>query len=755
MNDSMNFIEYLQETGFTPEKKGLSWWMSCPFHKDDTPSLQITPKKSSFVWYCFSCKRGGGPASFIAEHQGIPDHEARRTWARVSGAEPPNSERETLTRIVESMALAGGHPFLRGRGILDETARQYRIGYCESYEDLLLREGLDKYTAKSIGLFDFSGCLIYPFYDSEGVYKVAARSVAEKSYNTSDKLAKWFHEGWWGWWAIRGKVDHVWGFEGYHDCMAAKQAGYPALAAAGTNVSEPMWEELRVRGIKRITVVPDGDAGGRSWLDRLSEEAPSDIAVEFVVLPHGDPDDCLANGTMQGIKSIVPFEWAISKHDLSSLSGKIWAIRSTAKAWARMPRDHKALCHEWFAQKFGDDEALDYLNVDVEPDYKSERTVLANCLYSTSIRLESVQELEAWHFHGKQNQQAWTLIREKEVSPQMLQVELGMDLSDAVDIVNYKYYLNRVKESGTRAKVSKILASADPSNVGEIVEELYGVVDKVKISDSDVLSSTVIDDINDRVQNPGVRGLTMTRYPILNKAMLGLAPKRLILVSGNSGHGKTTMACNILDELIDDHETLFVSLEMADTDILEKFICIRSQIPSMKIATGSLGQQEYEAVVDAAGSISRSKLQIVGGVNDLFKLVALIKAHIMKRKTRIVAIDYIQLISVATREERWEQLARITTTLKTQICPLGPTVLAISQLKRSSLNSDVPDAADQAGAYAMLADADAAMTVRKVNPDDTKDGSNFMLHLSKNRFGLDSIVIPALFDRQTQRITEI
>ena len=86
---------------------------------------------------------------------------------------------------------------------------------------------------------------------------------------------------------------------------------------------------------------------------------------------------------------------------------------------------------------------------------------------------------------------------------------------------------------------------------------------------------------------------------------------------------------------------------------------------------------------------------------------------------------------------------------------MGVTVIAVSQLRRAALRTDVPDAAEQAGAYAMLADADVAITVKKLNPDEIKDGSNFLLYVSKNRHGMDSVQVPSVFDRGTQRIYEV
>lgn len=748
----MNLLDYMVEKGLRLERRGLDWWCSCPFHRDDTPSMHVTEKDGSYAWYCFSCKRGGGPAEFVAEMEGLPPWEARRKWALETGQELPDGDREALTAAV-ALLECGGHPFLRSRGVSDETAKRFGIGYCEDYGRFLAAAGLDKKHAERLGLFDFTGCMVYPFYDHEGCYKVAARSVEGKSYRTSPESSAFFRDGLWGMHLLRGP--EAWVFEGYHDAMVASQYGYQALAAAGTNMPARAWRELKDRGVERMVFVPDGDAGGRSWLSRLAVEAPPDVVVEFVALTSGDPDDALLAGADLRNKVVTPFQWALSTGDMGSLAEKVRTVRSCSKAFLRMPRDQRALSKAWFKEAYGDDEALDWLRVDQEPDLESERTVLANCLYSPGARAEAVGELEVGFFNTKAHRSVFSLIKEREATPQMVSVELGFDLSGSADLANSRYYLERVKDAGIRAKVSKIVASASPSDVGKLVEDLLSVSGGPRVSDGSELVARSMERVNERVKSPGLPGVEIRGFPTLNKVLLGWNRGRLIFVSGNAKNGKTTLACNFLDGVVDDHGCLFFTLEMSEDEITDKVIGVRSGIPSMKMVTGSLEQFEYDLVLEAAKSLRKGNLRVVGGMSDLYKIVATARSQVMRHKIRFVFLDYVQLVTLESRADRWEQLASITKTLKNQLCPLGVTVIALTQLGKNALRSDVPDASDQAGAYAMLADADTAITLRQEDPKETKDGSNFTVSVSRNRHGMDGIVIPCLFDKATQRIREL
>lgn len=53
----------IEQAGFEPKRKGKSFWLSCPFHEEKTPSLKIDPERQTF--FCFGCSTGGDSISFI------------------------------------------------------------------------------------------------------------------------------------------------------------------------------------------------------------------------------------------------------------------------------------------------------------------------------------------------------------------------------------------------------------------------------------------------------------------------------------------------------------------------------------------------------------------------------------------------------------------------------------------------------------------------------------------------------------------
>lgn len=69
-----DILETVRREGFDPKQKGRSFWLSCPFHTERTPSLSINPVRQSF--YCFGCREHGDVITFIQKLHGYSFKDA-------------------------------------------------------------------------------------------------------------------------------------------------------------------------------------------------------------------------------------------------------------------------------------------------------------------------------------------------------------------------------------------------------------------------------------------------------------------------------------------------------------------------------------------------------------------------------------------------------------------------------------------------------------------------------------------------------
>ena len=63
MINKPDIVQTIEQAGFELKRKGKSFWLSCPFHEEKTPSLKIDPERQSF--FCFGCNAKGDSITFI------------------------------------------------------------------------------------------------------------------------------------------------------------------------------------------------------------------------------------------------------------------------------------------------------------------------------------------------------------------------------------------------------------------------------------------------------------------------------------------------------------------------------------------------------------------------------------------------------------------------------------------------------------------------------------------------------------------
>src|SRR5262245_58429192 len=61
------------------KKAGANFLTLCPFHKEKTPSFNVSPHRQ--IFHCFGCHKGGDVFSFVQEYENITFPEALRRLA--------------------------------------------------------------------------------------------------------------------------------------------------------------------------------------------------------------------------------------------------------------------------------------------------------------------------------------------------------------------------------------------------------------------------------------------------------------------------------------------------------------------------------------------------------------------------------------------------------------------------------------------------------------------------------------------------
>ena len=287
------------------EYKGL-----CPFHSEKSPSFHVVPSKG--IYHCFGCQATGDVFRFMMELEGMTFGEAVKELAGPAGIEleeeklTPEERRQIQQRATQFDALeaaaqlfestlwtapegAPGRAYLRERGVGQEAARKFRIGFgpdaWQFLADKLERDGFNKRLLLDVGVvkegrdngvYDaFRNRLIFPIADDRGrVIGFGGRLLegeGPKYLNTPE--TKLYDKGstLYGWHMARqgiARVDRVILVEGYFDVIALHEAGFTeAVATCGTALTDRHLKKVE-RMTHNVVVLLDADEAGARAAER-------------------------------------------------------------------------------------------------------------------------------------------------------------------------------------------------------------------------------------------------------------------------------------------------------------------------------------------------------------------------------------------------------------------------------------------------------------------------------------------------------
>jgi DNA primase len=358
------------------KKTGRNYKGLCPFHSEKTPSFMVNEEKQ--IFHCFGCGEGGDVFTFLMKmaHFSFPqavEELAKRYGVRLAPREfSPAQKKEMAKREalfqINQMASEYFHDllarrregeearkYLSGRGIRDETIKEYRLGYSMDRWDGLFQHLRERkaslelawelgliFPKKREGWYDaFRGRVIFPILDLHNrVVGFGGRLIREgepKYYNSPDSSI--YHKGeiLYGLQVARrytpGK-DCVIIAEGYFDLLTLHQEGVKySVATLGTALTLQHVRILK-RYTKNLITVFDADpAGVQASLRSLPLFLEEDVSGKTIVLPKGeDPDSFLRKGKLedfeQGVAGAVPlmdffFEYLMKTYDPRSIDGKV------------------------------------------------------------------------------------------------------------------------------------------------------------------------------------------------------------------------------------------------------------------------------------------------------------------------------------------------------------------------------------------------------------------------------------------------
>ena len=312
-------------------KKGSTYFGLCPFHNEKSPSFSVTPSKQ--MYYCFGCGQGGNVFTFVMKYENMTFTEAVKFLADKAGISLPEQEyseeekkkadlKSQLLDIHKEAALyyyrllrsdkgQRAYEYLKGRGLSDETIKNFGLGYSSNYSDDLYKfiksKGYSDDVLKESGLFTFSEKGVYDKFNNRVMFPIMDinnRVIGFGGRVMGDGKPKYLNSpetvlfdkscNLYGMNIARGsRKESFLMCEGYMDVIALHQAGFNnAVASLGT-AHTPRQANLIKRYAKDVYLTFDSDnAGVMAALRAIPMLKAAGLNVKVIDMrPHKDPDE--------------------------------------------------------------------------------------------------------------------------------------------------------------------------------------------------------------------------------------------------------------------------------------------------------------------------------------------------------------------------------------------------------------------------------------------------------------------------------
>lgn len=174
----------------------------------------------------------------------------------------------------------------------------------------------------------------------------------------------------------------------------------------------------------------------------------------------------------------------------------------------------------------------------------------------------------------------------------------------------------------------------------------------------------------------------------LDKLLLGLQPATLVVVAARPSVGKSAFALALCAHaaLVDERPVALFTLEMSRQEVVQRLIAAEAKVELQRIRSGRLTADDWSRVTLACDRLSKAPL-IVDDNSLPTALEIRAKARRLKAKhpdLALVCVDYLQLLTPGVQaENRVQEVAQITRSLKLLARDLELPVIALSQLSRA------------------------------------------------------------------------
>ena len=350
--------------------------------------------------------------------------------------------------------------------------------------------------------------------------------------------------------------------------------------------------------------------------------------------------------------------------------------------------------------------ATDNTFVHVQPQATEiEKTVLGALMIDKDAYSVVCELLYPESFYEPRNQKIYEAIRELELREKPVDVwtvtEQLAHQGDLEDVGGPGYVTeltSRVSSSASIEYHARIIAqkflARQLISYASVIEtkafdETIDVEDLMKkdYTQIDPVIKNAVDGIQKAAANKdGLTGVS-TGYYKLDDMTSGWQASDLIIIAGRPAMGKTSFALSMAKNIASDNKVpmAFFSLEMSNTQLVNRLISNVCEIQGSKILNGQLHPDEWDRLDKRHNNLLGAPLYVddTPGLS-VFELRTKARRLVREHGVKIIMIDYLQLMNAQGMRfsSRQEEVSTISRSLKGLAKELNIPIIALSQLNR-------------------------------------------------------------------------
>jgi len=269
---------------------------------------------------------------------------------------------------------------------------------------------------------------------------------------------------------------------------------------------------------------------------------------------------------------------------------------------------------------------------------------------------------------------------------------------------NGEYYAEIVREKAVLRNLQSACVRAlheiadGTAEAGELLDDLRakvdGIVDDTSRGEEDTLIGADGEDFLEQLENLQKNGPARgvkTGFTDFDSLTNGLQPGQLIVIAARPAIGKSTLGTDIVRHatIVEGLPSVFFSLEMSRTELKMKIASAQARVALHHMQSqNGMTDDDWTRLAKVWPMINDAPLDIV---DDPALTLTKIRSHCRrikrKRDLRLVVIDYLQLMEgelSGRSENRQQEVAKISRSLKKLAAELQVPVIAMSQLNRGA-----------------------------------------------------------------------